>query len=251
MKNDELYKILGDVDSEMVEESFEATVQRRNKRLWIRLGAIAACAAFVIGGILWDYEKEESEKAAEVPYIYDTMLGIQEESAATDEVETETETVKPEEIPEFQEMDNPEGYPEAVDVEKMPDTIETVFGGAYINGNGEYTVILIGNTKENRQLICQEMGLSETDTQWVEGTYSYAYLMELQNRISEAMIQGELPYVCASGIYDMENRIVVSVVTGNEEEWGSVLDLDTMGGAIRIECIEGGIAVTDDLIIAE
>ena len=61
------------------------------------------------------------------------------------------------------------------------------------------------------------------------------YLAELQAKITNAMVNKEIPFVVTSGIYENTNNIIIRVTTNDEAELAKVYALDTIGGAIKVE----------------
>ena len=61
------------------------------------------------------------------------------------------------------------------------------------------------------------------------------YLTELQEKITQGMINKEFPFVVTSGVYETTNNIVIRATTNAEEELAKVYALDTIGGAIQVE----------------
>ena len=74
-----------------------------------------------------------------------------------------------------------------------------------------------------------------------------AYLTELQEKITNAMVNKEIPFVVSSSVYEMSNNIIVGVTTSNETELAKVYALDTIGGAIKVEHSAG--AGTEELLL--
>jgi hypothetical protein len=73
-----------------------------------------------------------------------------------------------------------------------------------------------------------------------ESTYSEARkysdeLMDLQNRISTAMGNGELPFVVVSAIYENPDRLHVEVTTDDEDLINKLKAYDTTGELLEIE----------------
>lgn len=68
-------------------------------------------------------------------------------------------------------------------------------------------------------------------------TYS-AELMDLQNRISEAMMNNELPFVISSSIYENPDRVYVRVNTTDESLIAKLRAFDTTGKLLEIEYSE-------------
>ena len=103
------------------------------------------------------------------------------------------------------------------------------------------------DTPANRTAICKELGRSESNTTFVKGTYTLAYLTELQEKITNAMVNKEIPFVVTSGVYETTNNIIIRVTTNDEAELAKVYALDTIGGAIKVEFSAG--AVVEELLL--
>ena len=160
-----------------------------------------------------------------------------------EQVNNNTQTV--EDIP----ADANGSYNESTNSNDLAEGTKAFFGGSYTDTNGKFVVVLTVDTAENRTAICKELGVSESTTIFEVGTYTLEYLTELQNKISSAMTNKELPFVTSSVVDEIGNRIKVRVTTDNEADLAKVLVLDTIGGAIVIER-SAGIA-TEDLAVAE
>jgi|GEM_PF-2534948 len=154
-------------------------------------------------------------------------------------------------LPEEKDMpaDTGGNYYEAVDRGDLTEGTMAFFGGSYIDEKGRFTVVLTEDTSENRADICRELGVREENTAFVKGKYTLAYLTELQNRISQGMIDKTLSFVTVSCVDEMANRIVVSLISDSEENVKKLLELDTVGGAIEIGISAG--AGKEDLLIME
>jgi hypothetical protein len=79
-----------------------------------------------------------------------------------------------------------------------------------------------------------------TDIPVDESTYSEARkysdeLTDLQNRISTAMANGELPFVIESAIYENPDRLHVVVTTDDEDLINKLKSYDTTGELLEIE----------------
>ena len=68
-----------------------------------------------------------------------------------------------------------------------------------------------------------------------------AELTDLQNRISQAMMNNELPFVTSSAIYENPDRIHVRVNTTDEDLIAKLQAFDTTGKLLEIEYSEHGI----------
>ena len=65
-----------------------------------------------------------------------------------------------------------------------------------------------------------------------------AELTDLQNRISEAMMNKELPFVTSSAIYENPDRVHVTVNTTDEDLIAKLRAFDTTGKLLEIEYSE-------------
>ena len=65
-----------------------------------------------------------------------------------------------------------------------------------------------------------------------------AELTDLQNRISEAMMKKELPFVTSSAIYENPDRVHVTVNTTDEDLIAKLQAFDTTGKLLEIEYSE-------------
>ena len=127
-------------------------------------------------------------------------------------------------------------YAEAVTPDMLTEDTEDVFCGAYIDGDGNYTVLLTEVNDENIDLVSKVLGIDKKTTAFKEAKYTLSYLTELQKKISEKMMSGELNFVVGSGVYEDENRIVVGVLDrASDQDKEKILELDTLGGAIEFE----------------
>lgn len=139
-------------------------------------------------------------------------------------------------------------YNEEITSGELTQNTSDFFGGSYTDANGRFVIVLTEDTPENRAAICKELGRSESNTTFVTGNYTLSYLTELQEKITNAMINNEIPFVVSSGVYEMSNCIIIRVTTNDEAELAKVYALDTVGGAIKVEYSSG--AGTEDLEIA-
>lgn len=140
-------------------------------------------------------------------------------------------------------------YHEAVNSNDLTKDTSEFFGGSYLNSNGKFVVVLTEDTAENRATICKELGISESNTTFQKGVYTLAYLTELQAKISNAMINKEIPFVVSSSVSETINKIKVRATTDDETELAELYALDTIGGAIEIEYVSENSMPTHELLI--
>ena len=82
-------------------------------------------------------------------------------------------------------------------------------------------------------------------------TYS-AEIMDLQERISQGMVDRELPFVISSAIRENPDRIVVTVTTQDEALWAELRAYDTTGKLLEIQFAgENGQASKEDRAVLE
>ena len=143
--------------------------------------------------------------------------------------------------------DENDTYHEHIDSNSLTLELSDFFGGSYTNMNGSFVVVLTKDTPENRTAICSELGISESNTTFTTGTYSLAYLTKLQEKISNAMTNKELPFVTSSGVYETLNKIKVCVTSTSPADLEKIHAHDTLGGAIEIEYVTE--AVTEDVLV--
>ena len=67
------------------------------------------------------------------------------------------------------------------------------------------------------------------------------YITELQNKVSTAMINGELPFVITSAVYENPYRLHIVVTSNSESDLRKLLELDSLGGALEIEYAPGNV----------
>ncbi len=137
-------------------------------------------------------------------------------------------------------------YFEAITLDNLKEDFKSFFGGSYLDKSGKLNIVLTSDTEENREAVLRELGISENAVVFVKGEYTLEYLTELQEKISTAMANGELPFVVSSGVYETINRIVVGVTDDSDGNINKLMAFDEIGGAIVVELSEG--ASTEELI---
>lgn len=127
-------------------------------------------------------------------------------------------------------------------------TYPEYYAGKYIDNQGNNVVLLKNNTEKNRKEICKLLGITESKTKFEVAKYSYEYLTQLQEKISQKMTNKELPFAISSAIMEDKNWIEVQVTTKKEEEIKKIKELDTIGGAINIQYSKDAAAKTDMVV---
>ena len=230
--------------------------KRKNNFAWVKWGTIAACFALLVLCIpmvtrlspVEDTNKptveslpiENNNKVEDLQNNKEESVNIQESKST--EIEDTSETII-EDVP----ADNKGEYNEEVNSSDLTKDTSEFFGGSYTDANGKFVIVLTEDTPANRTAICKELGRSESNTTFVKGTYTLAYLTELQEKITNAMVNKEIPFVVTSGVYETTNNIIIRVTTNDEAELAKVYALDTIGGAIKVEFSAG--AVVEELLL--
>lgn len=273
MKKEDLFDTLGDINNQYIKEA-HLNNKRKNNFAWAKWGSIVACFALLVLCIsmvthlspveddnmppVESLPIENNNKIENLQNNKEESVNIQEsestEIEGTQETETPDETVPDNiatEVPETTVQDVPADskgeYNEAVNSSDLTKNTSEFFGGSYTDENGKFVIVLTEDTPANRTDICKELGRSENNTTFVKGTYTLAYLTELQEKISNAMVNKELPFVVSSSLCETTNNIVIGATTTNETELAKLYALDTIGGAIKVEFSTG--AGTKELLL--
>lgn len=252
MKKEDLFDALGDVNNQYIKEAHMKN-KRKNNISWMKWGSIAACFALLVLCIpmvtsLSPKVDDNTPTVESLPVENNNKIedlqNNKEESTSTQGSEN---TAVPETTVQDVPADSNEEYNEEVNSSDLTkDTLE-FFGGSYTDANGKFVIVLTEDTPANRTAICKELGRSEHNTTFVKGTYTLAYLTELQAKITNAMVNKEIPFVVSSGVYETTNNIIIRVTTNDEAELAKVYALDTIGGAIKVEFSTG--VVTEELLL--
>ncbi|MBD5460523.1 MAG: hypothetical protein HDR26_06215 [Lachnospiraceae bacterium] len=141
-----------------------------------------------------------------------------------------------------------EVYTEAPRTDQLTGDAAALFCGSYTEENGAFVVVLTQDTPQSRAVVCRELGFNENNVTFRTGIYTLAYLTQLQEKISNAMINQELPFVISSAVMETSNRILVTVTTQEESSLALLKSLDTVGGAIEIEYVESGSSSIQNLL---
>jgi len=232
--------------------------KRRKTAAKTVLAAACCCAVALLCVGLWPERTPDGSPDLSGIAIRDsanvTTDGVMTQYAATEELPgsvgpkepaqpvPEDVPMAPPDLPKVSENDVFQGVP---DLDKLSKRGGRLYGGLYVNGS-RLTVVITEDTPENRQLLCSELGFHEDYIDFVPGRFSLTDLTALQEKITAGMVAGKFPFVVGSGVYEMENRVGITVTTEDPTLIGQVLALDTLGGAIMVE---QGAALTTDLLL--
>lgn len=224
MTKNELFEILGDIDNTDVKASKSAQ--------WVKWSSVAACFILVAVVSITVINNEKPDE--KVQFVgRPTTQSIEEYSQ---QIHLPNQPYRQGEVVADQPADI-SGTPlaDAVNPYNLSSEAAAVFGGSYLDENGNFNVVLTKDTPENRALICRELGRNETTVTFKSGKYTLLYLTELQSKISSGMANNELKGVVSSAVMETDNNIRVSVQLDNEETIEKLHALDTTGNAIDIK----------------
>ncbi len=125
-------------------------------------------------------------------------------------------------------------YAEAINTDMLSEFATNIYCGSYLDENGDYVVLIIDDEEYLKKELLYEIGRTNENTVFKTAKYTMNYLEDLQEKISTAMSEKEIPFVVSSGIYDRENRIIVTVNTKDQVLYEKIYSMDTLGGAIEI-----------------
>lgn len=117
----------------------------------------------------------------------------------------------------------------------IPSSLEDLWGGSYWEG-GHTVVLLTRDTPETRALVLREHPeLDASSVVFQPAAHSLAYLTALQDRISEGMREGKLPFLTTSSLVEAENLIRVTVTTQDGQKLQQLRAFDPTGTALDIQ----------------
>lgn len=119
--------------------------------------------------------------------------------------------------------------------------VDEIWGGSYMDQDGNWVILLTEDTPENRQKIFSlNPELTEDNTSFQTATYSHAYLQDLMKKLSSADFT--LP-ACVSSIAFREelNRVVVYVTLEDADSMEKIRAVDSIGGAIDFQLLSGNV----------
>ena len=224
MTKNELFEILGDIDN--------TDIQPSKPFKWVKWASIAACFVLVAAVSIPIINNASSPENI----MYDGFPDTQNEELSQEVIHLPNQPYRGQEtLTEIPADISGTPLADAVNPYNLSSEAAAVFGGSYLDENGNFNVVLTKDTPENRALICRELNRKETTVTFKTGTYTLLYLTELQNTISNQMANNELKGVVSSAVMETDNNIRVSVQLDNEETIDKLHALDTTGGAIDIK----------------
>lgn len=235
MKAEELFYDIGDLDDKIIEN-----VPSGNKQSLVRhfvsLGALAACFVLVAVLSMQSFEKEKSiQKEDIVKITKNEETDIKKETQyVNDEIALKNTDDSANEEAEVPEQDTSQIVSEIGVSEKI------VADEAYSvdeNAREDEITNQDSSTTASQSSVSGGGGGGSSGGGSARGAYTLSYLTGLQNKISEAMNKGEIPFVITSTLLESENRIEVVVSTNDEAQLNKILSFDEIGGAIIIKNI--------------
>lgn len=121
--------------------------------------------------------------------------------------------------------------------------VDGIWGGSYMNQNGQWVILLTEDTPENRQEVFdQNPALGEDDTIFQTAAYLRVYLQDLMERLSRA----ELPACVSSiGFEEDRNRVVVYLTSEDTDSMEWIRTFDSIGEAIQFQLLSTQDVITD------
>ena len=227
-----------------IREEFDMKITNKRKIIY---GTLSACAMFVLClGVVLSTEKENNKLLSNISdESVQTKSGI--DDLKTNKDKQEFDFNNNEQITNKTVKDKDTGENEPVK-ELTNNTYPETYGGRYVDNNGNNVVWICEDSTTNRKEICKFLGITESKTTFKIAKYSYNYLEELQNKISQKMIDKEFTFVTTSAVMEDNNNIKVTVISNNESDLKKIKALDTIGGAIEIQYNENGMSKTELLV---
>lgn len=227
-----------------IREEFDMKMTNKRKIIY---GTLSVCAMCVLCfGVVLSTEKGNNKLLSNIrDESVQTKSGI--DDLKTDKDKQESDFNNNEQITNKTVEDKDTGENEPVK-ELTNNTYPKSYGGRYVDNNGNNVVWICEDSSTNRKEICKFLGITESKTTFKTAKYSYNYLTELQNKISQKMIDKEFTFVITLAIMDTTNNIKVTVTSNRDEDVKRLKELDTIGGAIEIQYNENGMSKTELLV---
>lgn len=258
MKKEAMFSILNEIDDNKIKEA--ENLKKHNNVPWLKLSSMTASLVIVFAiSVLSFTNNRSAEKSDEVTLKTDISEKTAKQQISDKNANILYATTEEDDKAYEQDINNSEngifipyeipaaGFAEAVNPDILSERLLDVFCGSYLDKNGEYVILITEDTEEIRNAILAATGRKSDNTVFKIAKYTMTYLTELQEKISDAMVNNELPFVTSSGVYDNKNRIIVTVNTEDESEYSKIYAFDTIGGAIEIEYGGESFELTDKL----
>lgn len=211
--------------------------RKRNKRMVPLVGCV--CLAALVGVGSWQAGVLPSAGSGVDggvtgmqldgdPYCYAEQGGITDQSE-----EMQNGEVDPEAVVGYEDAPAQGPYLEDMDVSPA---LSDVWGGSYLDGTGHIVALLTEDTPANRALVFQEHPeWREDQVRFQTAAHSLAYLTELQENITQGMIDGKLPFVTVSSLMEAENKLRLTVTSQNAGDLALLRAFDKTGTALDIQ----------------
>lgn len=113
--------------------------------------------------------------------------------------------------------------------------VDGIWGGSYMDENGQWVILLTEDTPENRQRVFDNNpALIEEGAIFQTAAYLRTYLQDLMERLSRA----ELPDCVSSiGFEEDRNRVVVYLTSEDTDSMERIRAFDSIGGAIQFQLL--------------
>ena len=246
MDNKELLRAIGDIDDMYLNEQDlknkskgKVINMKFNKKI---IYMVTSCVAMFILciGIITNINAPTNPKINSKHSIMTEDLQKEKEESKNGSIENNNDKIVNNEDADVNVKERPR--------ENISKSYPDYYAGKYIDNNGNNIVLLCEDSQINKKQVCSLLGISESKTIFKTAKYSYNYLENLQSKISQKMSNKEIPFVISSALMDSTNNIIVTVTSNKEEDLKKLQELDTIGGAIKIDYHTNHI-VKEDLLV--
>ena len=111
---------------------------------------------------------------------------------------------------------------------------------------GHYDIETKGKQQtQNEKTITETNNTTSPATETFNEVITLEYITELQAKVSEAMRNGDLPFVSSSAVYENPYRLQITVSSNAEDDLAKLKAFDTIGGALEIVYDPNPISVED------
>lgn len=248
MRKEEFAELLGDINEKHIVEA--GAERKARKPAWVTWGTMAACLCLALAGFQQMKAGDSSAPAAGsgADGVMPGGVWMETEDLVDRDSGSCQEGVKVP-LPEEAQDPVPEDAPgtaadapvqTATELAGSEDGLHGLWGGSYLDENGNCVIWLTENTAENQKAVFERNpSLSEDSTVFKTADFTLDYLTELLKSISEGMRDGTLPYVISAGVMEQINRVSVTMTTDDGEAMAAAAALDALGGAIEFHYASG------------
>ena len=261
MTNKQLYEILGDINEKHINEAM--AYRKAKKSSWMKRVAMAACLCLIVAGAVTLPRLIENSSPVTPPISQENAYGFTMEESdvlyfpisfsqrKTFGLIDENATGLTDENT-YQITSDDLGDVIGIVGDSQDESIigKTVYHFIKFPSDDSICIVEVNGTYEfyvkdgvegiegiNNPDIIIDAPVDETvhdDIETSDGTITLEYITELQNKVSEAMRSGDLPFVSSSAVYENPYRLQITVSSNAEYDLAKLKAFDTIGGALEI-----------------